>query len=285
MQTGYATTDRSKRLLAFSTAAEAAAAADHDLTVIIPAYNEERRLPGTLVDLRDFLDDWKLDYRVLVADDGSSDHTAALAGLLGSRFSAVSLPQHGGKGKAIRTAMLQATGQVLAFTDADLPYHLSALRMGYESIRAGECQVVFGSRDLRESTSLVPRRLWRRLASSVFRFVVRRLVSREVIDTQCGLKLFSRHAAVELFSRATIDGFAFDAEVVWLTQRLGLPFRRIPVQLIHEYDSSFSTTRHAIPMLLEVLRLWCRARSEPLPVAPSESPSPDLTVQGASRAA
>jgi dolichyl-phosphate beta-glucosyltransferase len=79
-----------------------------------------------------------------------------------------------------------------------------------------------------------------------------------VADTQCGLKLFSRRAAQEIFSRATIDGFAFDAEVVFLTRRLRLPFLRIPVNLIHEYASTLSLRRHALPMLWDVV--WLRLR-------------------------
>ena len=98
------------------------------------------------------------------------------------------------------------------------------------------------------------RRLARRIATCMFREVVRRLVSREVTDTQCGLKLFSRRAALEIFSRTTIDGFAFDAEVVLLTHLLQIPFRRVPVTLVNEYGSTISLRRHALPMLLEVLR-------------------------------
>ncbi len=267
----YATTERGKRTLVPARKADTkTAASDHDLTVIIPAYNEEHRLPAALAGLRAFLDDWGLDYRVLVADDGSKDRTAALAAQEGERFFTLSLPRHGGKGMAVRTAMLRATGRVLAFSDADLPYDLGALRKGYEDIRAGKCQVVFGSRALRESTSAVQRRWWRRLASRLFLAVARRLVSREVIDTQCGLKLFSRDAGREIFSRAVIDGFAFDTEVVWLTQHLGLPFQQVPVKLIHEHDSSLSATRHVIPMLLEVLRLWRRTQREGPGAAVSE---------------
>jgi len=232
---------------------------DHDLTVIVPAYNEEKRLPGTLAELGKVLDAWNLDYRVLVADDASSDRTATLTAGLGKRFSTVSLSKHAGKGRAVRSAMLRATGRVLAFTDADLPYGLSALRGGYEKICSGQCDVVFGARDVAGSKSIAPRRLSRKLATAVFRWVVRYVVSREVTDTQCGLKLFSRRAALEIFSRATIDGFAFDTEVVFLCHHLGLPFQRIPVTLIHDYDSSLSVGRHAIPMLLEVVRLWLRS--------------------------
>ena len=233
--------------------------ADHEFSLVIPAYNEENRLPWTLGEVRRFLDASGIDYRVLVADDGSTDRTATLAGAMGPRFSTVSLPQNRGKGAAVRNAMLRASGRVVAFTDADLPFDLGALRDGFERIRAGHCQVVFGARDIRESLNLAPRHLTRRLASFAFRKIVSRLVSREVTDTQCGLKLFSRRAALEIFSRATLDGFAFDAEVVLLTHLLKIPFHRVPVTLVNEYNSTLRLWRHALPMLLDVL--WIRARA------------------------
>jgi dolichyl-phosphate beta-glucosyltransferase len=232
--------------------------ADHDLTVIIPAHNEEQRLPWTLAQLDVFLSQWGVDYRVLVADDGSSDRTAALTRRLGRRYSTLRIWPQGGKGRAVRAAMLRATGRVLAFTDADLPFQLDALQQGYEWVCHDNYEVVFGSRDMEGAKNLAPRRLLRRLATFGFREIVRRLVSSEVTDTQCGLKLFSRRAALEIFGRASIDGFAFDAEVVLLTHRLGLPFRRVPVTLVNELSSTISLRRNALPMLWDVLRLRLR---------------------------
>jgi dolichyl-phosphate beta-glucosyltransferase len=236
------------------------APADHDLTVILPAYNEEKRLPWTLAQLVAFLSGCGVDYRVLVADDGSTDRTASMTRDLGPRCSTLRVTPQGGKGRAVRMAMLRATGRVLAFTDADLPFQLTALQQGYEWIRRGQCDVVFGARDMEGSENLAPRRLLRRMATFAFREVVRRLVSHEVTDTQCGLKLFTRPAALEIFGCATIDGFAFDAEVVLLTHRLGLPFRRVPVTLVNEFSSTLSLRRNALPMLLDVARLRWRDR-------------------------
>ena len=164
--------------------------------------------------------------------------------------------------------MLRATGRVLCFTDADLPFQLTALRQGYEWICRGGCDVVFGARDIEGAENLAPRRLARRLATFAFREIVRRMVSHEVTDTQCGLKLFSRPAALEIFGRATIDGFAFDAEVVLLTHRLGLPFRRVPVTLVNEFASTLSLRRNALPMLLDVIRLRLRERTGRVAPAP-----------------
>jgi dolichyl-phosphate beta-glucosyltransferase len=105
---------------------------DHDLTVIIPAHNEERRLLWTLTELDTFLKRWDIRSRVVVVDDGSSDGTARLTDRFDRRFSTIRLPQRQGKGSAVRTGMLCATGGVVAFTDADLPFDLDALREGFE---------------------------------------------------------------------------------------------------------------------------------------------------------
>jgi dolichyl-phosphate beta-glucosyltransferase len=246
---------------------------DHDLTLIIPGYNEEKRLPRTLSQVSAYLDHWGIDYRVIVADDGSRDGTAAAAEGFGPRFRVISLPINRGKGAAVRSAMLSATGYVAAFTDADLPYSLDSLRAGYELIRNGHCEVAFGARDFEGSREIVKRRTLRRAASAVFRQIVRFLISRDVTDTQAGLKLFSADASREIFSRTVIDGFAFDAEVVFLTHHLNFDYRRIPVVLINEESSSLSVWRHTLPMLREVVQIRVRALRGEYEVATYTPPS------------
>lgn len=237
-------------------------ASDHDLTLVIPAYNEESRLPKTLTDAAAYLDRWGIDYRVIVVDDGSRDQTSSIATPYGWRFSTLSQP-NGGKGSAVRRGLLAATGRVVAFTDADLPYDLDSLKSAYEQVAASQADAVFGSRDMDESATLVERQFLRTLASSVFRGFVTCLVSRQIRDTQCGLKIFSRRAAREIFSRAKINGFAFDAEAVFLAHCLKLRIQKVPVTLINEYASTISLSRNAIPMLMDVMRVrWRSLRGE-----------------------
>ena len=231
---------------------------DHDLTLVIPAYNEESRLPKTLADAKTQLDAWGLNYRVLVVDDGSRDATATLSEQFGRRFSTIR-QTNGGKGSAVRNGMLSATGRIVAFTDADLPYDLTALKNAYEIINANKRDVVLGSRTDEGSSSQVERRLMRTIASTVFRSMMMMLVSRHIKDTQCGLKVFSQHAARQIFSRTTINGFAFDAEVVYLTHRLNLSFETIPVTLVNDYSTTISLTRNAIPMLMDVIGVRLRS--------------------------
>ena len=235
---------------------------DHELTVVIPAFNEERRLPKSLAELEQFLDASQLDYRVIVADDGSSDRTPELAQAARAAVLDCAAGTERRQGRAVRTAMLTATGQVVAFTDADLPFRLAALEQGYDWIRHGMCEIAFGSRHLTPAAHVAKRNLLRKLASRTFNSVVKCLVSTDVTDTQCGLKLFSRRAAVEVFSRATVDGFAFDTEVVLLARRLGLAHRCLPVTLVNEEASTVSLARHALPMLWDVVKTRARVQRQ-----------------------
>jgi glycosyltransferase involved in cell wall biosynthesis len=230
-------------------------APDHDLTLVIPAFNEARRLPSTLATVKDTLAGWRLNYEVIVVDDGSRDSTAELPAHFGRRFCVLRMPQNRGKGAAVRAGMFRATGAVAAFTDADLPFDLAALRSAYQLVRSGSADVVCGARDLAESSALVVRSAWRQCASWVFRAAVRRLLTLHVTDTQCGLKVFSRRAIESIFPRQRIDGLAFDVEVLYLAERLGLSCARIPVVQRNEYASTISLRRHALPMFLELLRI------------------------------
>ncbi len=264
------TTTTSWRLDAPARAARPAVAAatrlaptDHQLTVIIPAYNEQARLPRSLANLGTFLEASKIEYRVLVADDGSQDATGRLTDSLGERFSTLRL-NHAGKGGAVRSAMLAATGEVVAFTDADLPYDLAALVRGHELILRHQCEVVWGSRRVNRSADAVGRRWARRMATGAFNAVVKRLMTTNLSDIQCGLKLFSRRAAIEIFSRTRIDGFAFDAEVVLLAERLGLRCQQIPVTLVNDQTTTVSLMRDALPMLLDVFKTRARLGHEKL---------------------
>lgn len=261
-------------------AARAANDADHELTLVIPCFNECRRLPGTLARLTELLSDWGFDHRVLVVDDGSSDDTATAATGFGPRVSALRLPVNRGKGAAVRAGMLAATGRVVAFTDADLPYEPDSLRAAATLLSAASSpyDFVLGSRVLDQAVQRAPRPWLRNVASVVYREMVHRLVTRDVTDPQCGLKAFRRAAALQVFARTRIDGFAFDLEAIYVARQLGLASIEIPVSLVNEQESTVSLRRHGPGMLRDLLKLsyrrWRgRALDEVVPAAQVEVPS------------
>lgn len=233
-------------------------AAEFDLSLVVPAYNEASRLPRTLDGLAAWSARQPFSVEILVVDDGSRDATAAAAADHHCGCGVIRLARNGGKGAAVRTGMLEARGRVVGFTDADLPYRLDAVERAYARIVSGTADVVYGGRDLEASTMTVRRTAARALASRCFRAVAGTLVGGGVTDTQCGLKVFGREAARQVFGRVHTDGFAFDAEAILVARRLGLRAARVPVVLVNEAGSTVSLRRHAATMLRDVLRARLR---------------------------
>lgn len=228
------------------------------LTVVVPAYNEVARLPRTLDGLAAWASGREFSVEILVVDDGSRDATAEVAAQHPCGCGVIRLVANGGKGAAVRTGMLQGRGAVVSFTDADLPYRLDALEEAHDLIAGGAADVVYGGRDLAESSEAVSRARSRSLASVCYRRFASRLVSRDVPDTQCGLKAYSHAAAREVFGRVQTDGFAFDAEAIFVARRLGLTPARVPVVLVNEAGSTVSLRRHAAAMVRDVVKARLR---------------------------
>jgi glycosyltransferase involved in cell wall biosynthesis len=217
------------------------------LTVVLPCYNEAERLPRTLRSLLAHLSGVPGEVEVLVVDDGSTDATVAAVQAIAAadaRVRLLCLSPNRGKGAAVRAGMLAAEGEVIVFTDADGSYGPSELD---RIIRAlAEAPVAIGAR----VTTSGP--LTRRVASGVFSLAIRVLVGLPFPDTQSGLKGFRRAAAREIFSRARLDGFAFDVEALLLAGRLGLDVVEVSVQAIERRGSKVRVVADAHRMLGEV---------------------------------
>lgn len=249
------------------------------LTVVVPAYNEVARLPRTLDGLAAWASSREFSVEILVVDDGSRDATAEVAAQHPCGCGVIRLVANSGKGAAVRTGMLQGRGAVVAFTDADLPYRLDALEEAHDLIAGGTADIVYGGRDLAESAEAVSRARSRSLASVCYRRFASRLVSRDVPDTQCGLKAYSHSAAREVFGRVQTDGFAFDAEAIFVARRLGLTSARVPVVLVNEAGSTVSLRRHAAAMVRDVVKARFRHWHEAGP--PTACPSAHEVVRSA----
>jgi glycosyltransferase involved in cell wall biosynthesis len=202
------------------------------LSIVIPAYNEERRLPPTLEKIRVWSSEAPLELReVLVVDDGSRDGTAAL--IESGNFAGVALvrnPGNRGKGYAVRNGMLKATGDWILSTDADLSSPIGELAKLIEAARREKAVVAIGSRALDRALVKVHQPFMRELSGRVFNLAMRMATGLPFRDTQCGFKLFRRDAAREIFSRQIEDGFSFDVEDLVIAQRLGLKAVEVPVE-------------------------------------------------------
>jgi glycosyltransferase involved in cell wall biosynthesis len=226
------------------------------VSVVIPAYNEARRLPATLVGWREFLSAQPYEWELVVANDGSSDATASVAAEGGARV--VSLNPNRGKGGAVKAGVLSATGDAIAYVDADLnisPQYLStALRL----LESG-ADLVAGQRALSEyGAAEGPLRL---LAGGLVQLTRRVLVISSIRDTQCGFKVFRQDLAYAVFERTLITSFAFDIEVLFLAKKLGARIVPMPVTTTFREEGTFNVRKHLPRLLGDIVQIRRNARA------------------------
>lgn len=221
------------------------------LSVVIPAYNESRRLLDTLQRCSERLQKSVPTWEIVVADDGSQDDTRDIVARVAERDARVRLSAaaHAGKGAAVRRGMLAARGRWRFFADADLSMDLDQLPRFFET----DADVTIASREAPGAQRIGEP--WSRHAiGRVFNLFVRLVAVPGIHDTQCGYKLFSAQAVQQLFSLARLDGFAFDVELLYLARRAGLRIREVPVTWTHRPGSRvrFRTGLAAFLQILEI---------------------------------
>ena len=230
------------------------------LSVVIPAYNEETRISGTLRQVIEFLGARPYSWEIVVADDGSTDATARLVDELAKAHPNLRLLTlgHRGKGWAVKNAMLASHGEYRLLCDADLSVPIEQV----ERLLPPQCEgvdIALGSRDAPGARRIgEPRR--RRLMGRVYNMLVRLLAVPGLADTQCGFKCFRCEIVPELFRRQTMDGFAFDVEALFLATRAGMTLREIPVDWYFRERSKVRTFRDSLFMTLDLLKIRWRHR-------------------------
>ena len=199
------------------------------ISIIIPAYNEEKRLPSTLARVRDYLaqSNWEFS-EIVVVDDGSRDATVALAEKAGVRV--LRNPGNRGKGYSVRHGMLEAKGEWALFSDADLSSPIEEIERLWGAAGRERAQIAIGSRAVDRSMVGVHQPWFRETMGRVFNLTMRMLTGLPFRDTQCGFKLFESSAARAIFHRQLLDGFGFDVEVLYIAGRLGHRTLEVPVR-------------------------------------------------------
>ena len=249
---------------------------DMDLSVVIPAYDEERRIGPTLERIVAYLRRRGSTSEILVVADGCRDRTVDVVKGIGTEGFPLRVLDSGvnhGKGRCVRRGMLAARGTLRLFTDADLSTPIEELERLAGAIAAGH-DVAIGSRRLPESRVDVPQPWWRRAMGWGFNWCVQHLAVPGIADTQCGFKLFSADAARQIFSRQRIDEFGFDVEVLWIARKLGLRVAEVPVTWLDDPDSKVRPVSDAWRMLVDLQRIR-RADREGLYTTPAELPDGD----------
>jgi len=236
------------------------------LSVIVPAFNEARRLTNNLPALLIYLQDLRPAAELIVVDDGSSDQTARVAEEFFARHPEVParvlrFEQNRGKGHAVRAGLLAARAPIALFSDADLSTPIAELPKIIEPIEAGNYDIVFGSRAL-DRNLIGHRQPWQREQSGkIFNGIVRLLTGLPFYDTQCGFKAFRMEAARPVIAQGRVDGFGFDVELLLLAQRAGLRMLEVPVRWDHNEGSKVHLVHDSLRMFTEIVSL--RGRMSP----------------------
>jgi len=224
-----------------------------DLSIIIPAYNEELRLPDTLEKIAAFLQGEPTSAEVVVVDDGSSDRTVAVAEAFRGKLPQLRVISNGtnrGKGYSVRNGSLQARGRVALFTDADLSAPIEESRKLIEALKTHD--VAIGSRAMDRGLIGVHESLFREFAGIVFNKIVRFILWLPFVDTQCGFKAFRMERCRILFEQQTIERFGFDPELLYLARHHGLSIVEVPVRWSHSPATKVSMMRDSVQMFLDV---------------------------------
>jgi dolichyl-phosphate beta-glucosyltransferase len=225
------------------------------LSVIVPAFNEARRIAATVTALATYFDTQGWDWELIVADDGSTDETAGIVESL-----AVAQPRvrvlrqpHRGKGGAVRAGMLAAIGQHRFMCDADLAMPVSQIPAFLDHMARG-VDVAIGSREGHDARR-IGEPLYRHLVGRVFNGVVQLLALPGIEDSQCGFKMFTAAAAERVFSQVTTDGWAFDVEALAIARRLGLRIIEVPIEWHFVEASKLRVLPDGVEMLRELWRI------------------------------
>jgi dolichyl-phosphate beta-glucosyltransferase len=234
-------------------------------SVVIPAYNETARLPPYLAEVVGYFDGRDEPYEVLVVDDGSADGTAERVREIGRAHPAiacVTLPENRGKGRAVRVGMQRARGALRLMADADGATPIAEVKR-LEVVIDGGADLAVGSRARPDPSVARQTRLHRRLAGHVFNRVARSLGVGDVVDTQCGFKLFRGPIADDLFGALRTDGFAFDVELLLLARRRGYRVVEVAVNWTDQPGSKVGVLSDGPRMLREIFAARWRLRRGP----------------------
>jgi len=225
------------------------------ISIIIPAFNEAKRLPATLERVRDYLSVARWDFaEIVVVDDGSRDGTADVARTAGVRV--LENPGNRGKGYSVRRGMLEAKGDWALFSDADLSAPIEELDKLWAAAEQKGLRVAIGSRAVDRSLVGVHQPAFREAMGRIFNLAMRLATGLPYRDTQCGFKLFEAGAAREVFRRQRLDGFGFDVEVLFIARRLRYPAAEVAVRWNNAEGTTVSMWRGVMAFLDPLKVRW-----------------------------
>jgi glycosyltransferase involved in cell wall biosynthesis len=227
------------------------------LSIVIPAYNESARIENALERVMSCVQEQGWDAEVLVVDDGSKDNTAAIVQQWMSRYPRLHLvqnPGNRGKGYSVRNGLLQAAGDVVMFTDADLSAPMEEAERLLAAIADG-ADVAIGSRWMDRTRQTIHQPLYRQFFGRCFNWITRLVMGLPFKDTQCGFKAFRRSAAQVIFRLQTIERWGFDPEILFIARKLKYVIREVPVTWGHDERSRMSYLKDGMKMLEDMAKI------------------------------
>lgn len=224
------------------------------LSFVIPVYNEEDRIVESLEKVWDYLSSQKYNFEIVVVDDGSTDNTLKKLEEYKDKIKVISYNPNRGKGAAVRTGMLQAKGKYRIFSDADLSTPIYEIEKLLEKLKSG-ADICIGSRAIDPTLIKKHQPFYREFMGKTFNKFVQLIVFRGIEDTQCGFKGFTDKAAELVFSKAKIDGFSFDVEILYLASKAGLKIEQVPVEWYNDSRTKVNPLRDSINMFIELFKI------------------------------
>jgi glycosyltransferase involved in cell wall biosynthesis len=227
-----------------------------DLSIVIPAFNEERRLPKTLDSIVAFLQSRPIRTEIIVVDDGSTDATSQLVANYQNKYAGLRLVSNGrnrGKGFSVRHGMLEARGEYALFTDADLSTPIEEADKLLAALKEQGYDAAIGSRAVDRSLIQIHQSAARERAGILFNYMVRWIMGIGFSDTQCGFKAFRLDRARIIFEQQRIERFGFDPEILFLAKRHGLRVAEVPVRWSHDAATKVNVMADGMRMLLDLL--------------------------------
>jgi dolichyl-phosphate beta-glucosyltransferase len=231
------------------------------LSIVIPAYNEDQRLGSSLERILHYMNPRGRPFELVVVDDGSRDRTSQIAQEFSARgdpgWSLRLFPNDGnrGKGYSVRRGMLEAQGAYALLTDADLSSPIEEISKLEKEVVDGNCDIAFGSRDLKESDVQVRQSWFRETSGKIFNRLVRLSTGLPFADTQCGFKLFKMSSCRDLFAAQTIEGLSFDVEILYMARKRGLTLKEVPVVWRHSEGSRVRFAPDAFQMAWDLFKI------------------------------
>lgn len=227
-----------------------------ELSIVIPAYNESKRIVPTLTSVQRYCRDHKIKAEVIVVDDGSTDATRHAVTGLADLY--VRLPRNSGKGAAVRKGVAVAKGEDILIMDADGSAPISALADLQENRHGAD--IAIGSRHMAGSVIHIHQSLLRQSISYIGNLLVRWILRLPYADTQCGFKLFSNESAQAIFKQATVDRWGYDVEILTIARIFGYTVVEVPIHWHDSKGSNLRAGRAAIYTFEEVLMIWLNTR-------------------------